>query len=391
MLLDLKFISTLLALGTSITARPAPSTHVLHEKRQSLHPRWEKRDRVYSNALLPMRIALTQSNLDNAHQHLMDVSDPASPNYGKHWTPEEVIEAFKPSDDTISAVKYWLAGAGISLERITHSDNKGWFAFHATAEEAEDLLMTEYHEYEDLETGGIMPACDEYHLPKHIQEHVDYITPGVKLLAPFDNAFEKRDEPARSRNRQPMRHWPAWPGPFNSSDLSMCDVAITPACVAALYHIPPAHGKPVAGNSLGIFESELQYWAQEDLNSFFTNFTKYIPNGTHPIDINIDGGVAKTTNLSLAGGEAELDLMLAYPIIYPQKITLYNVDDLLWQVDPNITYSKIPIFAIYTALNSVSHSYSLELRLVEPSHICSPTLVEGLLSCSLASTTHVVS
>lgn len=82
---------------------------------------------------------------------------------------------------------------------------------------------------------------------------------------------------------------------------------------------------------MGIFESELQYWAQEDLDSFFTNFTKRIPNGTHPIDINIDGGVATTTNLSLAGSEAELDLMLAYPIIYPQTITLYNVDDLLWR------------------------------------------------------------
>ena len=353
MLFNLKCISVLLALGISITARPAPSSHIVHEKRQSLHSRWEKRDRVDQNALLPMRIALTQSNLDDAHKHLMDVSDPASPNYGKHWTPEQVVEAFKPSEDTVSAVSDWLAGAGISLDRITHSDNKGWFAFHATAGEAEDLLMTEYHEYEDLDTGGIMPACDKYHLPKHLQEHIDYVTPGVKLLAPVETAFGKRDESARSRNRQPLRKWPAWPGPFNSTDLSMCDVAITPACVAALYQIPPTHGRPVAGNSMGIFESELQYWAQEDLDSFFTNFTSYIPNGTHPIDINIDGGVAMTTNLSAAGGEAELDLMLAYPIIYPQTITLYNVDDLLWQADPNITYT----YGFNTFLDALDGSY----------------------------------
>lgn len=25
-----------------------------------------------------------------------------------------------------------------------------------------------------------MIACDEYHLPAYIQEHVDYVTPGVK-------------------------------------------------------------------------------------------------------------------------------------------------------------------------------------------------------------------
>ena len=253
MLFDPKCIFALLALGTSITARPAPSSHVVHEKRQSLHPRWEKGDRVNRHALLPMRIALTQSNLDDAHKHLMDISDPASPNYGKHWTPEQVVEAFKPSEDTVSAVSNWLAGAGISLDRITHSDNKGWFAFHATAEEAEDLLMTEYHEYEDLDTGGNMPACDKYHLPKHIQEHVDYVTPGVKLLAPVENAFEKRDEPARSRNRQPLRKWPAWPGLFNSTDLSMCDVAITPACVAALYQIPPTQLVLEASTHLTVF------------------------------------------------------------------------------------------------------------------------------------------
>lgn len=301
-----------------------------------------------------MRIGLTQSNLDNAHNHLMDVSNPDSPNYGKHWTPEEVVEAFQPSNETVSAVKDWLVEAGISLGRITHSDNKGWFAFHATAEEAEDLLMTEYHEYEDLHTGGVMPACDEYHLPKHIQEHVDYVTPGVKLLAPVENAFEKRNQPAGSPSRQPRKFRRSErAGPYDSSDLSMCDVAITPACVAALYGIPPPCGKPVAGNSMGIFESELQFWAQEDLNLFFTNFTSYIPNGTHPIDINIDGGVARTTNLSLAGGEAELDLMLAYPIIYPQTITLYNVDDLLWQADPNITYT----YGFNTFLDALDGSY----------------------------------
>ena len=177
-----------------------------------------------------------------------------------------------------------------------------------------------------------MPACDRYHLPKSIQKHIDYITPGVKLLAPSDKPREhekrglsRRQWPHGSRpdwghgpwhhgGPWPKHHWPSRPLPKHpNSDLSMCDVAITPACIAALYDIPPAHLADPS-NSMGIFEAELQYWDQFDLNSFFTNFTRWIPNGTHPLNNLVDGGVAVTTNVSAAGEEAMLDLDMAYPI-----------------------------------------------------------------------------
>src|SRR4051794_3745763 len=61
-------------------------------------------------------------------------SDPASPNFGKHWTSEKVIKTFRPSQKTENEVREWLIENGISKSRITHSDNKGWFAFYATAE-----------------------------------------------------------------------------------------------------------------------------------------------------------------------------------------------------------------------------------------------------------------
>lgn len=50
-----------------------PEHHVLHEKRGTLHPRWNKRGRVPEHKRLPMRIGLTQSNLDGAYDLLMDV------------------------------------------------------------------------------------------------------------------------------------------------------------------------------------------------------------------------------------------------------------------------------------------------------------------------------
>lgn len=173
------------AFAGTVTALAVPETHTVHEKRDYTSRRWIKRDRVKPHAKLPVRIGLAQNNLDRAHDFLMDVSHPNSPNYGKHWTSDEVIDAFKPSDHAVETVRQWLVDAGISVKDIVHSDNKQWLAFDASNKQMESLLHTEYHEYEDLKTGGVMPACDQYHVPKHVQQHIDYITPGIKLMAPL--------------------------------------------------------------------------------------------------------------------------------------------------------------------------------------------------------------
>lgn len=47
-------------------------------------------------AVLPMRIGLTQSNMDKAWDWLMEVSSPASEKYGEHWAAKDVAEAFAP-------------------------------------------------------------------------------------------------------------------------------------------------------------------------------------------------------------------------------------------------------------------------------------------------------
>ena len=315
-----------LSLFSIATSLPAPASHVVHEERDDIPHRWIKLDRVSKRAKLPVRIGLTQSNLDDAHEHLLSVANPDSPSYGQHWTSEQVIETFKPAEETIDAVRYWLVRSGINKNSITLSANKAWLAFSATAERMEAMLHTEYFEFEDAATGGIMPACDRYHLPHHVKDHIDYITPGIRLLAPMEKPKEhekrslsKRQWPHHGEPHHhgpwPHHHRPHRPYPHShniSSDLSTCDVAITPACIAALYEIPPADLADPS-NSMGIFEAELQYWDQHDLDSFFTNFTQ-IPNGTHPINNEIDGGVAQTSNISAAGGEAMLDLDMAYPI-----------------------------------------------------------------------------
>lgn len=60
--------------ATSAIAAPTSSSkHVLHEKRTGAPRAWEKRGRVNPLQLLPVRIGLTQTNLDKGPRLLDEV------------------------------------------------------------------------------------------------------------------------------------------------------------------------------------------------------------------------------------------------------------------------------------------------------------------------------
>lgn len=52
------------ALALSANAVPTPANHVLHEKRAYAPLHWEKLGRVDPAVVLPVRIGLTQNNLE---------------------------------------------------------------------------------------------------------------------------------------------------------------------------------------------------------------------------------------------------------------------------------------------------------------------------------------
>ena len=62
----------LLALASLAAAAPSAVRHVMHEKREE-SSNWVKLDRVHEHEVLPVRIGLTQSNLDNIDDLLYDV------------------------------------------------------------------------------------------------------------------------------------------------------------------------------------------------------------------------------------------------------------------------------------------------------------------------------
>jgi len=93
----MRFCSVLTSAALAASAFASPASHyAVHEKRDSAPYGWASRGALKRDGVLPMRIALTQRNLDKAYDHLMDVSHPESAKFGKHWTVKDVAETFAP-------------------------------------------------------------------------------------------------------------------------------------------------------------------------------------------------------------------------------------------------------------------------------------------------------
>lgn len=58
------------AVATLVSAAPSAFKHVVHEKRELEGKDWVKGARIDSDAIIPMRIGLTQTNLDKGYDYL---------------------------------------------------------------------------------------------------------------------------------------------------------------------------------------------------------------------------------------------------------------------------------------------------------------------------------
>jgi tripeptidyl-peptidase-1 len=94
-----------------------------------------------------------------------------------------------------------------------------------------------------VETGKDHLACEEYSVPPHIQEHIDFIKPTVHFDAYVKPKRKRRDLPGREISERSMKVKPfpiVRPGAEVTSQvqysLSNCDQYTTPECLRALYN-----------------------------------------------------------------------------------------------------------------------------------------------------------
>lgn len=332
--------SSLLLLG-AVTASVCASRHVVHEERSVVPPGWMKHSRLDPDAVLPVRIGLTQSNLDKAYDVLTDVSDDESPNYGNHWSDKRIADFFAPSRHTVSTVRNWLNASGICTKRIQQSSNRGWLHFEATVAEMEELLKTTYWKYEH-DTGKAHSSCHEYSVPEHVSKHIDFITPTIHFDAqvPRGSGMKTKrsttDGSGMSNGPRIGKTVPAPPKHLGNTFVggSACNAYdfVTPACLRELYNMPRGTKNL---SSFGIVEYFPQTYLQSDLDAFqslvVTNDAG-MPIGTTPNTEAIDGGSVLTSDelgayASDYYAESDLDLQYAMDLVWPQQVTLFQTGD----------------------------------------------------------------
>ena len=163
------------ALGISLAIAGPAHNRVRHEKRAA-SSQWIRQTRADPETKLLTRISLSQTNMHLAHDRLMEISDPKLEKYGQYMSAKEVGDMFRPSNKSVEKVQDWLQGSGIDSKRYKISPGRGWLKFEASINELESLLATEYHIFQHITTQEYHIGCNEYHLPQHIQEHIDFIT-----------------------------------------------------------------------------------------------------------------------------------------------------------------------------------------------------------------------
>jgi tripeptidyl-peptidase-1 len=268
----LKLLLHLLAFGSAI-ALPAPEyNYVVHERRQSLHPRWEQSRKVArdNNIEITMRIALTQQNLHLSDDFLLEVSHPTSALFGHYWIPEKVAAAFAHLLDSVLTVTSWLVDAGVSPKDISCLKDGGWLNFNTSLKAAERLLQAQYHVYTNTFTSKRRVSCNSYSVPESVSTHINFITPTIQLIAKHKRRRSLEEE-----------YFPGLKPEFGGyvdihdnrlHDLANCDNFTTPDCIRALYRLPKgttANPK----NSYGIVELSPNIYAEIDLDLFFANFS----------------------------------------------------------------------------------------------------------------------
>lgn len=344
-------LATLSLLSPSSGTPTGPKSirgYVVHEKREPAEAiLWSKHERMPRDEVIDIHIALSQRNSHLGEHMLAEVSDPRSPTYGQHWSAQQITDVFSPSNETVEVIISWItATLGTDKDSLRLYAGNGWLNIRTTVVEAEALFETEYWIYEHGTRAEFATGTDHYSVPETLQGHIDFVYPGVMLSdRPQESPSKVKRGERTTVSRKTVRR--------QTSTNESCTDVVTPGCISELYGLPQAD-KAHADNSLGIYESS-SWYQNSDLDIFFENYAPGIPQGTRPRNLSIDLAAwfydDVDNEYTEFSDEADLDIQVAWPIIYPQNITIFQVDDIYY----NFYSSTTGLFN--TFLDAIDGSY----------------------------------
>jgi len=197
--------------------------------------------------MMRAHIFLRQQNVDALTRKLYAVSDPTSPEYGKHLTHQQLNDLIAPSSESVEAVYKWLGEHGIRREQIKATPNFDILEFVVPVSTLEAMLSTTYTRFTH-ETGHVVARTQRYFLPASVHEHIDLVGPTI-MLPSMNRATKKPYVPTADGS----------------------NLGVNPASLQQMYSVGSARATTKQSNIAlcGFLE---QYVDQPDLDRFFSQY-----------------------------------------------------------------------------------------------------------------------
>ncbi|KAI0738976.1 Pro-kumamolisin, activation domain-containing protein [Daedaleopsis nitida] len=213
---------------------------------------------VLPDELIRLTFAIPQANVSGLHAALLDVSDPASPNYGRHLSKQEVEQHVAPRSESVRALNEWLNSHGVTP--AAPSASRSMINVRMPVKQANTLLDADFAMYIHEDTNTTMMRTLSYSLPESLYDHVNLVYPTTQFLPPVARSAPIVRSPDRRRSKRTDADVPP-----------TCEEVTTPRCLQALYNIP-ATPASATNNSLYVSGFGGQVASQDDLQDFLSRY-----------------------------------------------------------------------------------------------------------------------
>jgi tripeptidyl-peptidase-1 len=256
------------------------SARRLHQIPPGGRSHWSRGKEAAPDQVVSITIGLTLQSSQSGIAALQGISDPASANYGKTWSPQEVVEAFKPDAKNVASVLRWLQDSQTKILRAQQSHDGGYLALEMSVADASRLLNTSFHQFSGRAAPGQrrVPddkiSCDDYVVPESIFPLIDYIS-AIGTVEATSRVEDVVEGPPQPRIASPA-----------AANVS-CSRFNAPTCLRQRYKIPERQVEPHPNNSLAVFQQAWVTWLEDDLDMFFELFDPSLVSPTNTLHLQL--------------------------------------------------------------------------------------------------------
>ncbi|KAI0823279.1 peptidase S8/S53 domain-containing protein [Trametes gibbosa] len=268
----------------SAAKRRTPSLHPPRGFLRSLKP-------LVQPDVLNFTLALVSRNVTGLHAALLDVSDPASANYGKHLSKAETEQFVAPEPESAKAVADWLNNHGITP--MTTSPAGDMLKIQIPLAKANDIFGANFSGYVHQATDTPMWRTLTYAVDDSVTDHLAFVYPTTQFIPPpTRKATIRAVGPSSVATKV---------GSKRDSATTECANGVTPSCLQRLYNIPSTPAT-AANNSLVVSGFDVEAASMADLADFLSQLRPGYTNGSFAVQTIDDG-----SNSGPGTAEASLD------------------------------------------------------------------------------------